>query len=85
MLDLEPRLHSERGTLLDGERVLAQILQRAGLAGVDDDVLSALDLQAEGVDDDFARVVGVGEVVSGPETERGFPFFERFVVGVWCC
>lgn len=83
MLHLEARLHAEGGALLDGEGVLVQVLERAGLRQVDDDVLTALHLEAEREDDDFARVVGVREVVARAQAEGLLPFAEGFVVGVW--
>lgn len=45
VLHLEARLHAESRALLDRKRVLVKVFQRAGLAQVDDDVRSALDLQ----------------------------------------
>ena len=82
MLHLEARLHAEGGALLDGEGVLVEVLERAGFGQVDDDVLAALDFEAEREDDDFARVAGVAEVVARAEAEGFLPFAEGFVVGV---
>jgi hypothetical protein len=67
MLDLEAGLHAEGGALLDGEGVLVEVLQGAGLGEVDDDVGSALHFKTEGVDDDFARVVGVRNAGAGAD------------------
>lgn len=82
MLHLKPRLHPERRALFDGKRLLVQRLQRAGFAEVDDDVRAAGDFQPERVDDYLAGIVGVGDGGACSEAERGFPFFERFVVCV---
>jgi hypothetical protein len=43
VLHLEPRLHSERGALLDGERMLVQGFKSARFGQVDDDVGAAFD------------------------------------------
>jgi hypothetical protein len=56
VLDAESRLHSECRALFDGEGLLVQLLKRAGLHQVDDDVLAAGDLEAQREDDDLARV-----------------------------
>ena len=81
MLHAEPRLHTERSTLLDREGVLVQVLEGAGFGQVDDDVGPAIDFEAEGEDDDGAFVVRVrGQRVAGAEAEGFFPFAEGFVV-----
>ena len=67
MLDLEPRLHPELGAFLDSEGLLVQLLQGAGRAEVDDDVAAAGDFEAQGEDDDFAWVAGVGDAFAGAQ------------------
>ena len=67
MLDLEAGFHPELGTFLDGEGLLVQVLQGAGCAEVDDDVAAAGDFEAQGEDDDFAWVAGVGDAFAGTQ------------------
>lgn len=83
MLDAEAGLHAEGGALLDGERVLVEVLEAAGLGQVDDDVGAALDLQPEREDDDFAGVGRVAEGGAGADAQGLLPFAEGFVVLVW--
>jgi len=45
--------------------VLVEFLEGAGLAELNDDVGAALDLEAQGEDDDAALVVGIGEGGAG--------------------
>jgi hypothetical protein len=59
VLDLELGLHAEGGALLDGEGLVLEGLEGTGRLEVDDDVGTALDLEAERVDDALAGVVGV--------------------------
>ena len=80
VLDAEASLHAESGALLDGEGLLVEGLEGAGLGQVDDDVRSALDFQTQGEQDDLARVVGVGDGLAAAETERLFPLAEGFIV-----
>ena len=80
MLDAEAGLHAEGGALLNGEGLLVEGLEGAGLGQVDDDVRSALDFQTQGEQDDLARVVGVGDGLAAAETERLFPLAEGLIV-----
>lgn len=80
MLDAEAGLHAEGGTLLDGEGLLVERLEGTGLGQVDDDVGSALNLEAQGEQDDFAVIVGVGDALAAAETKRLFPLAERLIV-----
>lgn len=80
MLDAEAGLHAESGALLDGEGLLVEGLEGAGLGQVDDDVRSALDFQAQGEQDDLARVVGVGDGLAAAESEGLFPLAEGLIV-----
>jgi hypothetical protein len=80
MLHLELGLHAELRALLDPERLVLELLERAGRLEVDDDVRAALDLEAQGEDDALARVVGVAERVAAAEAERLFPLAEGLVV-----
>lgn len=80
MLDAEAGLHAESGTFFDGERLLVERLEGAGLVEVDDDVGSAFGFQAEREQDHFARVVGVGDGVAAAETEGLFPLAEGLVI-----
>jgi hypothetical protein len=82
-VDGEAGLHAKGAALLDGEGFILQRGQGAILGQVDDDVVSALDFQAEGFDDDGAGVVGVADGGAGAEAERFFPFAEGFIVGVY--
>lgn len=83
VLHLELGLHAETSALLDGEGLLLELLEGAGSAQVDDDVLTALDLEAQGEDDAFARVVGVRDVLALAQAQRGLPLLQRLVVLVW--
>lgn len=80
VLDAEASLHAESGALLDGEGLLVEGLEGAGLGQIDDDVRSALDFQAQGEQDDLAGVVGVGDGLAAAETERLFPLAEGLIV-----
>lgn len=85
MLDLELHLHTELGALLDGEGLALELLDGAGRLEVDDYVGAAFDLEAERLDDAFARVGGVGERLASAEAERLFPLAERLVILVCRC
>jgi len=80
VLDAEARLHAEGRALFDGERLLVEGLEGAGLRQVDDDVRSALDFQAQGEQDHLARVAGVGDGLAAAEAEGLFPLAEGLVV-----
>lgn len=80
MLDTEASLHSEHGALLDREWLVLQRVEGAGSGEIDDDILTALDLEAERENDNFAWVVGVAESVAAADTEGLLPFAERLVV-----
>lgn len=80
MLDLELRLHAELRALLDSERLVLELLERAGRLEVDDDVGAAFDFEAEREDDALARVVGVAEGLAAAEAERLFPLAEGLVI-----
>lgn len=83
MLDLELRLHAECRTLLDDKGLLLEGLQSTRRLEVDDDVGAALDFESERVDDAFAGVVGVGDVLALAETKGGLPLVQRFILLVW--
>lgn len=83
MMDLKSRLHPECGAFLDGEGVVLEIFERAGLFEIDDDVWAAFDFEAERFDDDFAGVFGVADGGACAQAEGLFPFAEGFVVLVW--
>ena len=80
VLDLELCLHAECSTLLDGERLLLEGLEGARRLEVDDDVGAALNFETERVDDAFAGVVGVRDVLALAETKGSFPLVECLVV-----
>lgn len=80
MLDAEASLHAEGSALLDGERLLVERLEGAGLSQVDDDVGSAFDFKTQREQDDLARVIGVGDGVAAAEAERLFPLAEGLVI-----
>lgn len=80
VLHLELGLHGELGTLLDGEGLLLEVLQRPGRRQVDHDGLPAGRLHGERVDDAHARVVGVGQVVAAAEAEGLLVALEGLVV-----
>ena len=80
VLDAEAGLHAERRALFDGEGLLVEGLEGAGLRQVDDDVRSALDFQAQGEQDHLARVAGVGDGLAAAEAEGLFPLAEGLVV-----
>ena len=65
VLHLELRLHAELGTLLDDEGLALELVNGAGRPKVDDDIGAAFDLEAERLDDAFARVIGVGQRLAG--------------------
>ena len=69
MLDLEPGLHTERGTFLDGERGFVQRLKSTRLGQFNDDVRPACDFETQRQDDDFTRVVGIRDRVAGPDAQ----------------
>lgn len=69
MLHLELSLHAELGALLDCKGLVLEGLDGTGSLEIDDYVRAAFDLEAEREDDAFARVVGVGDVFAGAETE----------------
>lgn len=80
MLDAEAGLHAESSTLLDGEGLLVQGLESTGLGQVDNDVGAAFHLETEGDQDDFPRVIRVGDGLAATETERLFPLAKGLVV-----
>lgn len=80
VLDAETGLHAESRALLDGERLLVEGLEGAGLGQVDNDVRSALDFETQREQDDFTRVVGVGDGLAAAETEGLFPLAEGLIV-----
>ena len=59
MLDLETGLHAKCGAFLDCERVLIEVVQRAGLGQIDDNVWASLDLKTQRQDNAFPWVVWV--------------------------
>ncbi len=65
MLNLKAGLHAECRPFFDRKGVLVEFLEGAGLAELNDDVGAALDLEAQGEDDDAALVVGIGEGGAG--------------------
>lgn len=83
MLHLKPRLHAERRALLDRKWVLIQVIQRARLGELDNDVRAAFDFQTQREDDAFAWVFGVGDGGTGADAQGFFPFAKRFVVLVY--
>jgi hypothetical protein len=80
VLDLELCLHAECSTFLDDERLLLEGLKGARRLEVDDDVGTAIDFETERVDDAFAGVVGVGDVLALAETKGSLPLVQGFVV-----
>ena len=80
MLDLELCLHAECSTLLDDKRLLLKGLEGARRLEVDDDVGAAIDFETERVDDAFAGVVGVGDVLALAETKGSLPLVQGFIV-----
>lgn len=80
MLDLELCLHAEGGTLLDDEGLLLESLKSTGGLEVDDDVGAALDLEAKRVDDAFAGIAGVRNVLALTETKGGFPLVQGLIL-----
>lgn len=69
VLDLEGDLHAERGAFLDGERFLCKSLNRGSILQIDNDIVAAVDLEAQGEDDAFAGVVRVGDVLACSEAK----------------
>ena len=59
MLHHKLRLHPERSSFFDRERLRAQAFQGAGRRQVDDDVWAAIDFEAEGFDHTTSLVGGV--------------------------
>jgi hypothetical protein len=84
VLDLELCLHAECSALLDGEWLLLEGLKGTGRLEVDDNVGAALDLETERVDDAFAGVVGVGDVLALAKTKGSLPLVQSLVVLVCC-
>jgi hypothetical protein len=80
VLDLELCLHAECSTLLDNERLLLEGLKGARRLEVDDDVGTAIDFETERVDDTFAGVVGVGDVLALAQTKGSLPLVQGFIV-----
>lgn len=80
VLDLELCLHAEPSTLLDGEWLLLESFDSARCAQVDNDIITAFDLESEGEDDTPAGVVGVGDVLALSKTKGLLPLLERLVV-----
>lgn len=80
MLDLEYGLDAEIGPLLDRERLVLQPVERARSGQVDDDIIAALDLQCQRLDDAFSRVVRVGNRRAGVQAQRRFPPVQGLVV-----
>ena len=80
MLDAETRFHAERCALFDREGRFGQVVQRARFRDVDDDVVAALDFEAEREDYNGAWVFGVANCVACAEAEGCFPFPKRLVV-----
>lgn len=80
MLDLELRLHAEGSTLLDDEGLLLQSLEGTRRLEVNDDVGTSFDLEAKRVDDAFAGVVGVRDVLALAKTEGSFPLVQGLIL-----
>ena len=80
VLDLELCLHAEGSTLLDDERLLLEGLKGARRLEVDDDVGTAIDFETERVDDTFAGVVEVGDVLALAETKGSLPLVQGFII-----
>lgn len=80
VLDLEADLHAEGSALLDCKGLLGQGIDGSGVLQIDDNVVAALDLEAEGEDDALAGVVGVGEVLARSQAERLFPLAKGLVI-----
>lgn len=83
VLDFEAHLHAENSALLDCERLLGKGIERSLVLQIDDDVVPALDLKAEGVDDALAGITGVGDVLARSQAERLFPLAQGLVILVW--
>ena len=83
MLNLELRLHAECSTFLDCEWLGLESLESTGRLEVDDNVGTALNFKSERVDDAFAGVVGVGDVLALAEAEGSFPLVQCFIVLVY--
>ena len=64
VLDLEPRLHGELGSLLDSEGVVLEGLQGTRGSEVNGDGITASGVHGEREDDAVARVAWVGEVLA---------------------
>lgn len=70
----------ELGAFFDRERFVFERLEGVGARQVERDVWAAGGFNGEGLDDAFARVVGVADGVAGVEAQGGFPAVEGFVV-----
>lgn len=69
MLHLELCLHAELCAFLNPERLVLELLERAGGLEVDDYVGTAFDLEAEREDDAFAGIVGVAQSLAAAQAE----------------
>ena len=84
MLNDEVGLHAKLCAFLDGEGLTFQFLETAGGGQVENDVWTAGNFEAEGLDDAAAFVGGVdGDGGGVGEAEGGLPAFEGFVILVW--
>lgn len=80
VLDLELCLHAETCTLLDGEGLLLELLERTRSTQVDDDVVAALYLETKGENDALAGVVGVGDVLALAKAKGRLPLLQRLII-----
>ena len=80
MLNLENSLDSESGSLLNCKWLILERLQSSGSRKVNDNIVTTLHFQSEGLDDALSGIVGVADRVAGVQSQRGFPAVEGFVV-----
>jgi hypothetical protein len=84
MVNLEGNLDVELSALLDRERLILEAVDGTGGRQVDNDIVTALDLQSQGLDDTLARILGVSDGFTGVQTQRGLPAVQGLIVFVYC-
>lgn len=83
VVHLEHDLDAERGALLDGERLVLEVVERAGRRQLNHHVRPSLDFQSQTLDDAFPRVIGVTDGGAGGQAQRGLPSVQSFVVLIY--
>ena len=83
MVDLKDGLDAKHGSFFDGEWLILQRIESPGLGQVNCDVRSTIDLERQGFDDAFSRILGIAHRFARVKAQRGLPSVKGFVVLIW--